>query len=75
MTDRLWLSRLRHLVDILLEMNEVSLLLPGKLLAVFVASYKVRLFKHRSEFGKTCICHLGITASQRLDFSEIGDGI
>lgn len=70
MTDQLWLFRLRHLVDILLDMNEVSLLLLRKQLAVFVAHYKVRLFKRRSEFGKTRVCHLDITASQRLDFSD-----
>lgn len=39
-------------------MNEVSLSLPGRQLAVFVADDKNGAFQQKLEFGKICVCHL-----------------
>ena len=73
--DKLWLLRLGHLADALLKMNKVSLSLHGKQLAVFVAKFKIRLFKGKLEFGKTCICHSDLIAYPQLDFSDEIGGI
>lgn len=63
MTNRqITVIQIEHLADALLKMNKVSLSLHGKQLAVFVAKFKIRLFKCKLEFGKTCICHSDIIA-------------
>ena len=47
-------------------MNQVCLLLQGKQLSVSVANGKIRAFKQKFKFLKTCIKY------QYLDFSELG---